>query len=123
MTPTALSAAMNGGKPFTAKLASGATETVMVRALSVRDFEKYLGLLDDEPGAAELLCEKPAGWADKLDPNSLGDLVTFGEEVNAPFFQPWVSRRMKRKERLFKGISEAKPAAPSSSTSSLPNSQ
>jgi hypothetical protein len=121
MTPTAASAALNGGKPFTVKLAGGASETVIVRALGIREFEKYLALFENEPEVAEMLCDKPAGWADKLEPGSLGDLVTFGEEVNAPFFQPWVSRRMSRKERLLKGIAGNKPA-PSSSTSLLPSS-
>ena len=118
MSPLAADAAVKGSKPFTAKLSAGGSETVVVRALGVREFERYLSMLDNEPEVAELLCDKPAGWSDKLDPNSLGELVQFGEAVNEPFFRPWVIRRMERKERLLKGIQSTREAQSSSSTNS-----
>lgn len=114
---------MAGGEKFTVRFVDGKTESVIVRALGVRDFEKYLNILDDEPAVAELLCDMPPKKVDRLDPASLGELVDFGEEVNAPFFQPWLARRMARKERMVTGLSSSRKAQKEASANSSPTSQ
>jgi hypothetical protein len=108
-----------GGREFRVKLIDGSTETVQIRQLPVRDFERYLAKLDDECGVAEMLCLKEAGWADRIHPTSLGELVTAGEEVNADFFVPWLRRRADRAKRIASGVA---PEPAKTSPTTLPAS-
>ncbi|TXH52214.1 MAG: hypothetical protein E6Q97_16575 [Desulfurellales bacterium] len=124
MTTLAANAAVNGHQLFTAEYLDGSKETVSVRALKVREYERYVSLLDNEPACAELLCSKPEGWADRLNPDSLGALVTLGEEINARFFRPWWERRAARHKALLTPVANqlgvAHQESPSSSQISQP---
>lgn len=96
-----------GGRDFQVTYLDGSTETVQIRQLPVREFERYLAKLDDECGVAEMLCLKEPGWADRLHPETLGALVTAGEEVNRCYFLPWLQRRAERAKRIAAGVAPA----------------
>lgn len=84
---------INGGEEIQINLADGTKETVKIRLLKISEFEKYLGVIDNEAKAAELLCDKPEGWADTLDIGSLLDIVDRGHEINFTNVYRWANRR------------------------------
>ena len=91
---------LRGGQDLHVQLDDGATETVLVRQLPVKDFEIWLASLDDEPRAAELLCGRDEGWGDRLSVESLEAVILAGERLNRDFFERWLQRRTARKEWL-----------------------
>lgn len=96
---------LNGGSNLTAHYKDGTCETVKVRQLPIRLLPDYLKTVDDECARLELLCDKPAGWSDKLTQESHVDLLTAGEGLNNDSFFAWLRRRVQRQERLVPGSS------------------
>lgn len=94
-----------GGKEILALLTDGSTETVKVRCLAVREFPKWLEILDDEPARIEFVCSRDKGWADKLTQHTHEEIVAVMEELNDPGFFAWLRRRVVRQERLAPGSS------------------
>lgn len=91
---------LRGGQSIIVTFDDGSTESVFVRQLPVKDFEAWLGALDDEPRVAALLCERDSCWVDRLTNESLEAIVTTGERLNRDFFERWLQRRTARKEWL-----------------------
>jgi hypothetical protein len=101
-----------------AHLWDGTTETVSIRMLPVREYESFARVLENEPRMAEILCGRPEGWGDTLRPDSLGEIITQGERLNADFFVPWFRRRAERMERLVPGsVGQSGQGSPSPSSS------
>lgn len=91
---------LSGGTTLRVTHNDGTTSEILVRQLPVRDFERWLGVMDDEPRVVELFTERPEGWGDTLTPVSLELVVMEGERVNRDFFERWLHRRLARKEWL-----------------------
>lgn len=91
---------LRGGVDIEVIFIDGTAETVTVRQLPVRDFEKWLALLDDEEKAAELFTDRPGGWVERLNLQSLERVIAEGERQNRDFFERWLQRRTARKEWL-----------------------
>lgn len=119
--PTPTEVLLGGIPDHTVTLWDGTTETVSIRMLPVREYEAFARVLENEPRMAEIMCGKPEGWGDTLRPDSLGEIVTQGERLNADFFVPWFRRRAERMERLVPG-SVGLSAHGSPSPSSSPKS-
>ena len=98
-TPNPLTTLL-GGEELTLTQLDGATETVRVRQLAVRQLPQMLGALEDEARLVELYCDKPPGWADTLARASHEALIAAGERINGDIFARWVERRRKNQERL-----------------------
>lgn len=91
---------LRGGQIIIVTFDDGSTESVFVRQLPVKDFEAWLGALDDEPRVVALLCGRDACWVDRLTNESMEAIVTTGERLNRDFFERWLQRRTARKEWL-----------------------
>ena len=88
-----LAAVALGSVEIAARYLDGRTETVQVRILKIIAYPRFFSLLTDEPRLAELLCDKPTGWADTLLPDSLMDVVEKGTELNFSPARRWSERR------------------------------
>lgn len=99
-------ATLFGGVDLTVALQNGGTETVKVRQLTIRFYQKLLEKIDDEAAQLELYCDKPQGWADTLTPASFKEAIAKADEINADFFIPWVKRRLARQELAMPGFAE-----------------
>lgn len=64
----------------------GTRETVTLRQLKVREYPAARLVVGDEPRLLELMCDRPAGWAESLSPQSYEELTARVPEVNALFF-------------------------------------
>jgi hypothetical protein len=95
-----------GGADFIATHTDGATESVKIAQIPIKDFPKFLQVQDDELKMAEFFCGKPEGWASSLSLDSLEGIITEGERINADFFSRWVQRRIARQERLIPGLTQ-----------------
>jgi len=98
-----------GGKEIeviTAREFGSEISKVSVRQLKIKQYPALLAVQDDELKMAELYCDKPAGWAERLEMDSLELVVTEGERINQDFFSRWTQRRVKRQEKLMPGITE-----------------
>jgi len=93
-----------GGAEIEITYRDGGKETVKVRQIPVRHMDKYLLAIDNEPVAVELFCGKPAGWSDSLTEESFNAIAEKGQDINLPFFGPWLRRRMKRIEVMKPGF-------------------
>lgn len=94
-----------GGAEMEITYLTGGKETVKVRQVPVRHMEKYLLAIDDEPAAVELFCGREKGWSETLTEESFNAVAEKGQDINLPFFGPWLRRRMKRLEVLKPGFS------------------
>lgn len=92
-----------GHTDLTVTLLDGSTEQVQVRQLPIREYPAYLAAQLDEAAMVEMICAKPAGWADTLTHESIESIVTEGDRMNADFFGRWLQRRIARQERLLPG--------------------
>jgi hypothetical protein len=98
-------ATLMGGKQIVAYHLDGTQEIVTLRQLPVRALPQYLATIDDEAARLELLADKPAGWADKIKPDSHVELLEAGEGLNSDSFSAWLRRRVQRQEQLVPGSS------------------
>ena len=96
---------ITGGRDIVAKYQDGTTETVRIKQVSIRQMDKYLATIDDEPGRIEFSVGKDAGWADKLTLESHTELIEAVEDVNSNSFFGWLRRRIARQEKLAPGSS------------------
>lgn len=92
-----------GGAEMTVKLLNGATKTVRVRQLPVREMRAFLQAQDDEARMIELACKLDAATVDALAPKSHEALIAAVEKVNADFFGRWLDRLKQRTEKLMPG--------------------
>ncbi len=98
-------ASLMGGKHVVAYHLDGTQEIVNLRQLPVRLLPQYLATIDDEAARLELIADRPAGWADKLKPDSHVELLEVGEGLNSDSFSAWLRRRVQRQEQLVPGSS------------------
>ena len=118
MNPTVASAAVAGGVQFTVRYKPGgrnAEETVVVRSVPWSKMDDYLRLQDREAELAELLCERPRGWGDTLEIDSLCDLIEKGAEINDPNFFKLVERRKRRIASMGEQLKASEGVLPSGS--------
>lgn len=82
-----------------------AEETVQVRQVRARDIPKYHPILlgGDEELEAEFYCDKPAGWAATLTPESFNAVLDTGQEINLPLWSAWFRRTMRRNDAMGPG--------------------
>lgn len=97
---------LTGASDYDAVKRDGTTEPVKIRQLPIKLLPKYASAQDDELQMAEVLCDKPAGWAETLSDGSIEQIIITGEEINADFFGRWAKRRLARLERLQPGAVE-----------------
>ena len=73
-------------------LESGATETVKLRQIKVREFRSAQSVaIGDEAKLIEICADKPAGWADTLTPDGFNVVAIEARRINAAFFA-WSER-------------------------------
>jgi hypothetical protein len=94
-----------GGKQLVAYHLDGTQEIVDLKQLPVRLLPQYLATIDDEASRLEMILGKPAGWADKIKPDSHVELLEAGEGLNSDSFFAWLRRRVQRQEQLVPGSS------------------
>lgn len=95
-------AALLGGIDLTVSFADHTVvgAVVKVRQLPVKLFPAYLATMNNETAQVELLCDKPAGWAESLTRESHEAIIEAGDKLNADFFGRWLERKKKRKALL-----------------------
>ena len=120
MSKTQEQAILTGGASVVLKKNDGSSESVTVRLLKIREFPDYLRLVDDEEKLAEFLCDKPEGWAESLDVESLLDICDKGHELNFTNACRWGQRRAKLNEALLP-IAASGQAIQSAFPNSAPN--
>lgn len=107
MNPSHLTDTLMGGRDLTVAHADGSTETVHVRQLPLRDYERAWALLEDEIAWTAYCVAGPDGpagpprtraWAESLTPASYEALYAAAREVNAQGFFAWSGRRQARLE-------------------------
>ena len=91
---------LRGNVTITVELNDGTWQPVIVRQLPIREMERWLSIIDDEPAVAELFASQPEGWSELLPPESIERIVVEGERLNRDFFGRWLDRRTARKEWL-----------------------
>jgi hypothetical protein len=84
---------IHGGIDMEVMLLTGETRLIKVKLLKISQFEAYLRAVDNEPRAAELLCEKEEGWGDTLTADSLLNIVEKGHDINFTSVFRWAQRR------------------------------
>jgi hypothetical protein len=90
---------LNGGKTITVILDSGATESVKVLQIKVRQYESAFPLVADEPALVGLLCGKEKAWALMLTSESYEAILETGREVNQRGFFSYCQRRTELQEK------------------------
>lgn len=110
-TPENKMATLLGGAEIPCHFTNGPAAIVRVRQLPVRLMPRYLEALDDEPAFVELLCDKPAGWADTLTIESHEAILAEGERLNREAFFSWLVRRADRQERMAPGSTDERTKA------------
>ena len=75
----------------------GKKELVNVRLIPISRFGEFSFYLsrNNEGAMIELYCDKPAGWADTLTPESIEALANKGLDINGDFFSKWFVRTVK----------------------------
>jgi hypothetical protein len=105
---TDLQAAL-GGKTISVQTVKGETKAIFVKALSVRQSDTALSLLNNEWGMAQLYTELLPSDLEALTPDSFNSLIETGEEINASFFDYCLKRARRQaalQERLMPGTRE-----------------
>ncbi len=100
-----------GGVEIEVEHRDGSKETVLVRQLPVKDMQRFWSGLNNEAASIELVCERPEGWHEKLKPESYQALADKAQEINLPFFRPWVRRQIRWQEAASPGVIEGVKAA------------
>lgn len=113
-----------GGAELLVRRIDGGEETVRVRQLPLRLLPAYGDAVQDENKLAELVCDRPEGWAETLTPDSLLDVVEAADELNrGPFFR-WAERRLRTNRGLAPLMrnlpASARPAPASASGADTP---
>lgn len=88
-----------------ARYTDGTGGEVFLRQVPIRQLPTYLATMDDEPALLELVADKPKGWADGLTVESHTELIAASEALNSDTFFAWLTRRVKRQEKLAPGSS------------------
>jgi len=102
--PTSLETLM-GGNQMHVRFENGTTEAVTVRQVPLKQYRELMEAQADEFRFIELVCAKPAGWAENMKPADYNALVDEASRINADFFE-WCSRQIRRVERLAPGFME-----------------
>lgn len=85
---------------LTVTLEAGVTEPVKLRQIRVKEFRAaQSAMLGDEAKLVEICCDKPAGWAETLTPDSFNVLAIDARRINAAFFA-WCERTLADQLRL-----------------------
>lgn len=115
-------AVMFSGEPHTARHLDGTLEEVRVRLLSVRQVGKFVSVWfgsatqdGDEHAALELACDRPAGWADTLDPRDVLRLLSRARALNFDLAAAWLTEQMEMLRMTRTAAAPQPPASPSSS--------
>jgi hypothetical protein len=75
------------------------TDTLFIKALSVRMADQIILVIDDEFGMAKIFTGKDDAFLDTLTASSFNDIVEEGQKVNADFFD-YCSKRIIRRAEL-----------------------
>lgn len=110
------------GRDITVVLASGQTEDITVRELSVREWQKFASIIDDEAALIDAAADKQDGFSTLLTPESFTTAAQVVREMNRHFFG-WAARKVQtqlsqlppelaiRMVKTFSPTSATKPAA------------
>jgi hypothetical protein len=97
-------AVLFSGEPHQVARRDGTAEEVRVRLVSVRELPRFLTLQDDEAAVLELVCDRPAGWADGLAPAAHFELIGRARALNFPLALRWTRSQVAMQEHLATGI-------------------
>ncbi len=95
-----------GGEDLTAILKDGTSEAVKVRELPIRDLQKAVMSMGDDAKLIEIYCDKPSGWADRLQLRSALDILAAGNRVNEPFFVEYIQAKNDQLSRIAPGLAK-----------------
>lgn len=76
----------------------GTKEIVKVGKIRSRFWPRYHVIIDSDELTAEMYCNKPHGFADAIEPESLDKVVDTGQELNLPLWGAWFRHHMDRQE-------------------------
>jgi hypothetical protein len=82
-----------GGEELLVEYLDGKREVVKVALLKAVAYPAFFRVLADEERLAELVCQKPEGWAATLRPDSLMDIAEKGTALNFSPARRWQLRR------------------------------
>ncbi len=77
----------------------------------MKDLQRFWSLLNEEEKSVELVCDRPEGWCANLEPTSYQTAADKAQQINLPFFRPWVRRQIRWQEAASPGVIEGVKAA------------
>jgi hypothetical protein len=83
-----------GGESVPVQYLDGRTALAEVRILKLVAMPVFFRVLSDEARLAELVCDKPEGWADTLTPGSLMTVIKKGTQLNFSTATQWAEHRL-----------------------------
>lgn len=108
-------AVINGGLPFSVRKLDGTTEEVTVRIVPLSKVLQYASKIDTICELVELVCDKPAGWTDTLNPEDALALDKAARDLNDPIMGRVANRQHQVAGRIVemsKGIGELMKSLP-----------
>jgi hypothetical protein len=112
--------ALLGGKPVRVALMDGTTEDVSVRALPLSRLHEYGELQTNEARLLEVLCDKPKGWSDLVEEESIKQILAEGDRLNFTRFSQWSERQLARNQKLVEELTKRTSSPSPKSDSALP---
>jgi hypothetical protein len=89
---------------------------VMVRLVPLSKAGEYFEKVGNFSQFVELLCDKPAGWADTLDDDSQFRIDQVGRQINDPRYDRFAARQTEAVSRLSKMAKKVTDSITSSPT-------
>lgn len=88
-----------GRKRLVVRDQSGASHVVTLRKVGLRDMQALLEALGNEVMTAWLYLDplepRALDWLERLEPESLLDILEKGDQINGPLFERWWARQQK----------------------------
>jgi hypothetical protein len=104
-----------GAESVPVQYLDGRTALAEVRILKLFAMPAFFRALTDEARLAELVCDKPEGWAETLTPVSLMDVVEKAVSLNFSTAKRWAENRMALDQNAALMFGVPQPATPKSS--------
>lgn len=110
MTEHDTKTAVLGGKEIEVEFLSGEKKRITVKVLSIRQLHESAQLGGEDAELCELYCGQEKGWADKLKPESVFEVVQEGDDLNFTAFEALQKRRLIQAKRARKYMDEMEKA-------------